>query len=100
MSDAATREALRNIDGRWFLAGPLTMDTVAGVLDASTNVALPVSGEIDFSDVTSVDSAGVALLLAWKRRAVAEGKTVTFANVPANLLSLAQLYDVEPLVTA
>ena len=43
-------------------------------------------------------AARVALLLAWKRRAVVEGKPLTFAHLPSTLGSLAQLYDVEELL--
>jgi phospholipid transport system transporter-binding protein len=91
---------LHVVDGRWPVAGALTMDTAAGVLDASAAVSLPDAGVIDLKAVHTVDSAGVALLLAWKRRALAEGKPVTFTNVPPNLTSLAQLYDVNALLTA
>jgi phospholipid transport system transporter-binding protein len=91
--------ALNAVDGRWSVVGALNMDTVAAVLDTSASTALPPTGVIDLRGVTSVDSAGVALLLAWKRRALAEAKAVVFADVPANLASLAQLYDVVPLVT-
>jgi ABC-type transporter Mla MlaB component len=42
----------------------------------------------------------VALLLAWKRRASAEGKPLTFAHLPPSLASLAQLYGVEELLAA
>jgi phospholipid transport system transporter-binding protein len=50
--------------------------------------------------VDGVDSAGVAVLLSWRRRAAAEGKALTFADVPASLVALAQLYGVEDLLQA
>jgi phospholipid transport system transporter-binding protein len=76
------------------------MDSAAGVLAASTELALPGAGGIDLERVDAVDSAGVAVLLAWQRRALAEGKTLTFTGVPKSLTSLAELYDVEGLITA
>jgi phospholipid transport system transporter-binding protein len=89
------------VDGeRWALAGPLTMDSVAAVLAASTEAALPASGVIDLERIEVVDSAGVALLLAWKRRAEAERKPLAFAHLPPSLASLAQLYGVEELLVA
>lgn len=85
-------------DDRWLVAGPLTMDSAAGVLAASTELALPGAGGIDLERVDPVDSAGVAVLLAWQRRAHAEGKTLTFTAVPKSLASLAELYGVEGLI--
>ncbi len=96
MTDGATLEP---VGGRWPVAGELTMDTVASLLAASVDIALPADGIIDLERVELVDSAGVALLLAWKRRAMAERKKISFVNVPASLASLAELYAVEELLT-
>ena len=85
---------------RWTPSGPLTMDSVSGVLAASVEAALPANGVIDLERIGAVDSAGVALLLAWKRRADAEGKPLVFAHLPASLASLAQLYGVGDLLVA
>jgi phospholipid transport system transporter-binding protein len=79
---------------RWVPAGPLTMDSVANVLAASVEAELPASGVIDLGQIEAVDSAGVALLLAWERRAAVEGKRITFAHLPPSLASLAHLYGV------
>jgi phospholipid transport system transporter-binding protein len=87
-------------DERWLPTGALTMDCVATVLAASTEVPLPATGVIDLERVEAVDSAGVALLLSWKRRAAAEGKPLAFAHLPPSLASLAQLYGVEELLAA
>jgi len=87
-------------DGRWVLAGPLTISNVAGVLAASVGVPLPQTGRIDLKNVDPVDSAGVALLLEWKRRAVAEQKSLTFENVTPSMASLAELYGVAEMLTS
>ncbi len=81
-------------------AGSMTMDCVATVLAASTELPLPATGIIDLERVEAVDSAGVALLLAWQRRAAAEGKPLTVAHIPSSLASLAQLYGVEELLVS
>ena len=98
MSEATT--AFQVEGERWMPAGPLTMDCVATVLAVSAEVPLAATGVIDLERVEAVDSAGVALLLAWKRRAAAEGKPLTFAHIPPSLASLAQLYGVEELLVA
>jgi phospholipid transport system transporter-binding protein len=85
---------------RWMPAGSLTMDSAAEVLAISTEAELPATAVIDLDRVEAVDSAGVALLLAWKRRAAVEGKPLTFAHLPPSLASMAQLYGVEDLLAA
>jgi phospholipid transport system transporter-binding protein len=85
---------------RWTITGALTVDSAAGVLAASQDAALPETGVVALGGIESVDSAGVAVLLSWRRRAAAEGKTLTFADVPASLVALAQLYGVEDLLQA
>ena len=87
-------------DERWMPVGSLTMDCVANVLAASSEAPLPATGIVDLERVEAVDSAGVALLLAWKRRAAAEGKPMTFAHIPPSMASLAQLYGVDELLVA
>jgi len=52
-------------------------------------------GLFDLHAVTQVDSAGLAVLLAWCRTAAAAGTALRFEHVPAPLLSLADLYDVK-----
>lgn len=53
---------------------------------------------VDLSGVETVDSAAVALLLAWQRAASQQGKRLTFQNVPAGISSLAELYSVDTLL--
>ena len=98
MNEATT--ALQVEAERWVPAGSLTMDSVATVLAASVEVELPATGIVDLQRVGAVDSGGVALLLAWKRRAAVEAKPLTFVHMPASLASLAQLYGVEDLLIA
>jgi phospholipid transport system transporter-binding protein len=92
-------QVLRAADGRWVLAGPLTINNVAGVLAASVGVPLPSTGRVDLKGVDPVDSAGVAILLEWKRRALAEGMKLAFENVPPTMASLAELYGVDELLS-
>jgi phospholipid transport system transporter-binding protein len=82
--------------------GNLSYETIPGVLAETAQFAarndLPPTIHIDFSKVTGVDSAAVALLLEWRRMALARGKTLVFENLPANLLALAELYGVAELI--
>jgi phospholipid transport system transporter-binding protein len=83
---------------RWLLAGALTIDTAASVLQSSRDAALPETGIVDLAGLDAVDSAAVAVLLAWQRRAAIEGVDLSFTGAPANLGALAELYGVEDLV--
>jgi phospholipid transport system transporter-binding protein len=84
---------------RWLLAGALTVDTAASVVESSREAALPKTGIVDLSGVDVVDSAAVAVLLAWRRRAAVEGVELSFIGAPASLAALAELYDVENLIS-
>jgi len=83
---------------RWLLAGALTVDTAASVLRSSRDAALPKSGIVDLAALDAVDSAAVAVLLAWLRRAAVEGVELSFSGAPASLAALAELYGVEEIV--
>jgi len=84
------------------LTGELSFDTIPQVLEESAAYAartdLPDRLTIDFAAITNVDSSAVALLLDWRRVAAQRGKTLVFVNLPANLLSLAELYGVAELI--
>lgn len=84
------------------LEGALSFDTLARVLEQSRAYSerpdVPDRLTIDFSAITDVDSSAVALLLEWRREAARQGKSLHFVNLPANLLSLAELYGVTGLI--
>jgi phospholipid transport system transporter-binding protein len=52
----------------------------------------------DLGGVKAADSAGVAVMLAWQRRAQAHGQRLKYINVPGNVHELASVYGVEPLL--
>ena len=95
MSAAPRDEALA-------LDGALSFETLPDVLKASQAYTarenLPDRLTIDFAGVDAVDSSAVALLLEWRRQALARAKTLEFVNLPANLMALARLYGVAELI--
>ena len=95
MSDARSAEVLA-------LQGALSFETLPTVLVESAEYAarpdLPERLTIDFAGITGVDSSAVALLLEWRRQALARGKTLVFVNLPPNLVALATLYGVAELI--
>ncbi len=47
-----------------------------------------------FNNITRCDSSGVALLLAWLRDAKEKGRVIRFAQMPQQLVEIAQVYGV------
>lgn len=87
------------VDGeRWRCSGEITFNSAAAVLAAAGELPLPAGGSIDCADIGAVDSAAVAVLVAIKRRAVAERRSVAFTNLSGPLLTLAELYDVASIL--
>ncbi len=84
------------------LEGEISFDTLPRVLEESraysARADLPDRPTNDFAAITDVDSSAVALLLEWRREAARRGKGLFFVNLPANLLSLAELYGVTGLI--
>jgi phospholipid transport system transporter-binding protein len=76
----------------------LTVNNAKTALEVGLRAIESGQTEIDLAQLTAVDSAAVATLLAWQRAAHALGRKLTFFNLPANLRSLAQLYGVADLL--
>ncbi len=81
--------------GRWLATGGITFANATTVLESSRALPLPSAGVVDCGALHPVDSAGVAVLLAVKRRALAEGRALAFENITSSLHTLANLYGVE-----
>ena len=82
----------------WSFEGRLTMDDAAQALAAMRRLPLPTSGIVELAGLSQADSAALAVFIALKRRAAAEGRHLTFVSLPAGLHSLAVVYGVEELV--
>jgi phospholipid transport system transporter-binding protein len=90
---------IRREGDRLQVFGNLTIQTAATLQQQGIPVDVPALS-MDLSGVEAVDSAAVALLLGWQRQAQAQGVSLHFENLPANLLSLAKLYGVAELLPA
>lgn len=80
------------------LEGPLTMATAQSWLERGRALVTAGNCVLDFSAVSEADSAALALLFDWLRRARAAGHVVSLLHVPAVLGSLAALYGVDELL--
>jgi phospholipid transport system transporter-binding protein len=76
----------------------LTAHNAQTALQAGMQAIAAGQTEIDLGQLTVVDSAAVATLLAWKRAAAERGGSLTFHHMPTNLHSLADLYGVSDLL--
>ncbi|WP_047532496.1 STAS domain-containing protein [Methylotenera sp. N17] len=83
---------------RWQLSGDLIIENINQVLDASKALTLSNPTQLDFTAVTDADTSAISLVLELKRRASAENMELSLTNVPANLVSLMQLYGVDDFV--
>lgn len=54
--------------------------------------------EVDCSDITHSDSAGLAVLLDWMAIMKREGRPLCFANLPPGLLAVARISGVEEML--
>ncbi|HTO48745.1 MAG TPA: STAS domain-containing protein [Burkholderiales bacterium] len=88
----------RREGNRLFLDGDLTVDTVAGVLADTSLKDRSATEVVDFAAVTEVDSAAIALAIAWLREARAAGRPLRFENLPPAMGKLARLYAVADLI--
>ena len=73
----------------------LTFETANAALEQGCAAIRAGETVFDLGGVRAADSSGVALLLAWQRRARDAGQKLTFINVPANIDALTQLYGLE-----
>ena len=88
----------RREGNRLLLDGVLTVDTVARVLEETSPQDRAAAEVVDLAGVTEVDSAAVALALAWLRAAQASGLRLGFDRLPPAMVNLARLYGVDGLI--
>ena len=57
------------------------------------------SNDIDLSALSIVDSAAVAVMLAWQRHAQSLNRSLQFTGAPSSLISLVDLYGLQDFFT-
>lgn len=80
--------------------GELNLMTVPTLLQTMRD-QFPANGSevhIDLAGVTRSDSAGLALLVEWLRLTRARDIHLQFHNLPAQLLEIARISDLTPLL--
>jgi phospholipid transport system transporter-binding protein len=89
---------IRSEGNRLSLSGPLTITTVAEMVEEGCDQMAEADQVVDLSGVTQVDSAALALLLSWVRAAKGAGHKLSIDHAPPALVSLASLYDVDTIL--
>ena len=86
-------------DARLLLTGELSMNTVPellkqGFLQGESDAEI----RVDLQGVERADSAGVALLIEWQRDASRQQRSISFQNIPSQMLAIARLSGVDELL--
>ncbi len=96
----AQTQIVRDGAFRFHVEGEMTFATANELLRQSVSYFQKSQDlEIDLSQVTAADSAGLALLLEWKARAVEDGAQVSVVGLPEAMQSIAHLCRIEELLS-
>ena len=89
---------IRRDGEKMVVSGAVTLATVGQLLDEGRRHLAEGVRSVDLGEVTELDSALLALLLAWLREAKGRGQALVFANLPASAETIARLYGVHSLL--
>ena len=78
--------------------GNLNIETVPALFETGLQRLAGEELRVDFSQVGSVDSAAVSMLLGWARAAQRVQQVLRVKGLPEDLLNLARLYGVAELL--
>ena len=86
-------------EGRLAASGELDFATATAGLQAGLAAMARGKGwTIDLSGITAGDSAGLAVLVEWLSVARARGVSLRYAAIPAQILAIARISDLEELL--
>jgi phospholipid transport system transporter-binding protein len=95
-------ELLRRAPGHFEARGVLTFASAHRAWEEGSKLLRAEPGmalEVDCAGVRAADSAGLVVLLDWLASAAGAGRTLTYRRLPASILSLAAISDLEELLT-
>lgn len=86
--------------GHFELAGELSFATVPRIYQQGDTLlgSQEMTLVLDLSRVERTDSAGLALLVEWLRRARRQNKELRFRSIPAQLLAIAKASGVDAVL--
>ncbi len=87
-------------EGHFAVSGEMTFATAEKMLRASENLFDDHTQiDVDLTEVTDSDSAGLALLLEWVTWANHSVREIRFTGMPEKILAIARTTEVEPLLS-
>ena len=89
---------IRREGPRLVVSGAVTLGNAAALLEEGRRHIAEGVQTIDLAEVNEMDSALLAVLLAWLRDARSRKKKISFVNLPESLRTIAQLYGVDRLL--
>ena len=89
---------IRREGARLVVSGAVTLGNAATLLDEGKRHLAEGVQTVDLGEVSEMDSALLALLLAWLREARLHDRTLVFTNLPESLRTIARLYGVDRLL--
>ena len=89
---------IRREGPRLVVSGAVTLGNAAALLEEGRRHIAEGVQTIDLAEVNEMDSALLAVLLAWLRDARSREKKISFVNLPESLRTIAQLYGVDRLL--
>jgi phospholipid transport system transporter-binding protein len=100
VNNSPTFELTEPAPGHFLLSGELSFDSVGKALKLTAKMFLvPAKVTIDLGGIERADSAGLALMIEWMRRAREGGASLKFANIPEQLLAMARVAGVDQIIT-
>jgi phospholipid transport system transporter-binding protein len=90
---------IRREGPRMLVSGPVTLGNVTAILEEGRRHLAEGVNTVDLAEVSEMDSALLALLLAWMRDAKTREQTIAVANPPESLRTIARLYGVDRLIS-
>ena len=85
--------------GRLKLVGDLSFRSVPGLLETARDMIGEVAEiTVDLAEVRRSDSAGVALLVEWMRDVRRQGKSITYLNIPSQMLAIARVSSLDTVL--
>ena len=85
------------------LYGQLNFQTVAQLLNKERLNFEYREIEVDLADISRFNSASLALLIEWMKKAQQKGRQIKYHNAPEQLLAIARAYGIDqelPLTSA
>ena len=85
--------------GRFRVAGFLLAKNARALFEkGKRSFAGQTRVEVDLKDIERADSAGLAVLLEWVAWSNAQSITITYRDIPRQVISLATIWEVESLL--